>query len=280
MPSVADRSELARRRYLAVAAGSLAAALAGCGDDTSENRETVEIDHYTDWVPARDDLGRITADRPAAGRDAIGYDPELVSDGETMGIDVGSIDRRVRIGRYVALSGEFTADEVVDGIAASLESDGAIGDYDRYVEADAPDRIYAVRDGAAVLQYPVSPGNPAVLEAIVDAQTGAGDRLVDEDDDIERLVNELPSGDLVAFRRTPGVDSWAATGISYAFDATRASVTGVIAFADEAALADLDDETIRDRATFWFDIRPEDPDVSRDGRVATVSGTVANEDIR
>ncbi|MDZ7731016.1 MAG: hypothetical protein U5K37_08970 [Natrialbaceae archaeon] len=95
----------------------------------------------------------------------------------------------------IVVTGEFTGEEIRNGIQAEdfeLEEhgEGSYGEFERLVATNG-DLVVATREGEAVA------GSEGTVVPVIDAGTGEGERLVDEDDNTGQLIDELGSGEII-----------------------------------------------------------------------------------
>ncbi|QLH81458.1 hypothetical protein [Halosimplex pelagicum] len=138
----------------------------------------------------------------------------------------------------------------------------------------------ALRESALVLAFGVGGGDAgrSVVEAVVDAEAGAGPRYVDESDDCERLTDAIGSAHLLSGRTHPaeeGLDGAVAAGLGVEVGASETRVRAPAVFpegrVDEATLT----EWAADADAFYGG----EVETVVDGRVATARATVPTADV-
>lgn len=292
-----------RRRYLRTAAAIGAAGLAGCGFlDPQPDRP---YDPVATWLvaPAVDDraVGYAAESRsPAtfATAEPIPAETRESAAGWTSfdwgQIDPASVERTVEVDtaghaavpRYAVHEGSFDAGRVGDDLlGAGATPTGRHEGYDLYRDADAG-RTYGVGDGRLLVAGgPESTGTAAGVRTVVDAGTGATDRLLDRDADVGEVADRIEPGLQSALAvEDPTASSSAetgefsgvvATGLSWTLAGEDVETTEVFVFdrQDDISTAALDRYAARVR-----DLLPYDGYGFRvDGYVVVFSGTAPAE---
>jgi hypothetical protein len=203
-----------RRRYLSLAGGTSAAALAGClenDDDSEETGDTgnpdengdadeTQLPGWTDWIPA----STVTTDRrigvvdPETLRtefpdrvysqfqvstlpEAFGFDPSAMD----VVVSVGSQSRTV----LEVVIGSFDVDEVLTSIGADAENTDEYGGF-----------RMADEGGLAI-------GESAIIfgerKASIDTQSGDKTALAQENDDWNRMLRETAGSMVITAEQPP-----------------------------------------------------------------------------
>lgn len=264
-----------RRNVLCGTGTAILAGLAGCSGLPVVGGGGESDGSPVDWIPATvADLENPIADvaHPADmveveavantwwGEPHMGVDP---SDVETW-VVAGSNDTRHRIEVRI---GEFDPDSVrtvvEDRWEVSLEDGGQYGGFDRF---EFPDRDLSVglQDGVVVW------ATGDLFEATIDANAGDTERLIEESEEYELLVNSAGEFDAMG-TRLGGREADAATATGQARtvgpDETEVTHVAVYPTASDASAA----ESSRREAAESDGLTAID--VSVDGRVVTVAGT-------
>lgn len=256
-----------------------ASALAGCSslpfggedDDPSE---------YTDWIPDTDDAYRRFGSMRASDIAAIeGLPPELLED-RLLGVESSSIDQFLTLRQTglnllrTSLDDEQLRSDIAAELDGELEPRGDYEGYQRYGTPEA-DRVVAISDGVALL------GGDAAVRSVVDAGSGAGERLVEANQEFELLTDALRAGHLVQgsvvgdpSNQEAVQGGRTATGLRMDVGAEDTQQTHVFVYQSES---DVDVESVREEyeAQDGF----EDVSASTDGRVATVEFTTPTDEI-
>lgn len=285
-----DTTGSGRRRYLGTAAVGLCAMLAGCSDrlgrsdagsgDHENGTAERERDDPRHWVPeAATPEAFLLVEALGELRGIDAYEPRDGLGGRVFDVDVTSIERRVDVGGYTALTGEGVDDEFTE--RRSLQSEGSHGQYERFVD-DAGAEC-ALTDGVVVFQRVETTGEPVdvsvALESVLDARAGETDRLVDADDDFAALADAVSSGALRVVRPTPDDDAVAGTGASHEIGDDESTFLGAVVFEDDAAADDRTDDELAREFSLVHGVDADADDVSRDGTLATVTGIVPTQEI-
>ncbi len=305
------------RRDLLLAGGGTAAAgaLAGClgilgGDGGGDGGDGGGVDppEYANWFydPAaiegqnryaftRFELGTLRSNREALGEDVVDTLSDILAGPVTdVGADAAAVDRAVFLSDSVdAPAPSIHAGSVdADAVATTLEDRG----FSQATEHRGY-RIYVGPDGgvgfglgsAGVLRTPGT-GEEAVqsiLEAMVDARTGNGDRYVDANEGLRHLTASVGerlyvTGDpheryveTSTDASDPRFAGEVANGRRVALDGEDAAVAYLVVFdgTDSVDVGAVEEWAQAAQEDGLF-ARASDVSTSRDGRVVTVSGTV------
>lgn len=250
------------RREFVVGGGAVAATAGMAGCDRLPFGETAR---YAEWSPAR---GReevyITATRPAemaAVEDVSGADRIYHWE-----VDPEEVDLQLwSYSGWTVTEGDLSVADV-EYAFDSLESAGTYAGYDRY-HAGPTDPEVAFDDGTVVTGESVD-----VLEAVVDAEEGDGERLVDENDDVGTVHDVVGDGDAVHLWTYPEPeehDGEVAYGMAFDFAEGQSDV--VVAFVFRGSDA-VDEERIREK--FENDETVTEFSLSRDGRVLEINASI------
>lgn len=218
---------------------------------------------YADWTPAQgSEYVQIIATRPAEMADVD--DLEDVDEEYRWDVDPGDVDfHLVSLSGWSVTEGDLSVSDVEDAFDADLESAGEHAGYDRYSDVQANAEV-AFDDGTVVA------GRSAdVVEDVVDAGEGDGDRLVDENDDVGTVRDVIGDGDAVILGAVPEPeedDDEIAWGIAFDFAEGQSDLVYAVVFRDE----DVADEE-RLRENLEDDDAISEFSVSRDGRLVEVT---------
>lgn len=220
---------------------------------------------YADWTPARDsEYVQIIATRPADMAEVD--DLEEVDEEYRWDVDPADVDFHLEsFSGWSVTEGDLSMSDVEDTLDADLESGGGHAGYDRYSD-ESVDVEVAFDDGTVVAGRSAS-----VVEDVVDAGEGDGDRLVDEHDDVGRVRDVIDDGDAVILGAVPEPaedDEEVAWGISFDFAEGQSDLVYAIVYRDEDV---ADEEQLRE--DLEDDDAISDLSVSRDGRVVEVSAS-------
>lgn len=182
-----------------------------------------------------------------------------------LGIPVERVNEQVRYRSSVVLWGAFSAEELTSGLEEAQELsleplDSTLG-YQRYRHDDSEYYDLAVRDGAAVI------GRERPVDPLLEAGEEGTDRLIDEHDDLDLLVNELGLDQQVSGTielddgsLLPGAQ--VATGRTVEYGAEAHLIRRVVVFETES---DVDEAGVRSE---WAgEDRVQDLSTSTDGRL-------------
>lgn len=268
-----------RRDVLLGSGTAMLAGLAGCSEFAFPGGGSDSDDGPVDWIPASIGDGNrpvLAVARTAAMREideiaesgvleaTIDVDPELV---DTAALGGASFDGDYR--EFVVATGDLEEDAAVSAVEnrydASLESDGEYGGYTRFSATDG--NVVAGYDGDVVIG-----GHSTLFESVVDAVEGDGERLVDADEDFERLVDAAGSVDYLRVSYTdPERDGPVLAGVSYDFASGESDVTLYGLYEDESAASEDDADLQQYLQSVGI---LSDTTESVDGRLVTVTGTV------
>jgi len=321
--------EQTRRRFLAASAVMGTGALAGC----NAVRDAIPfiggggLGDYQQWVVPGDefDQGADTVNFRAANQQAI-YDnrdslqPSTYQSLRATYRRIGVVGRDVSMDLAMprggsepnrVLNGSFEVSEVTaeleDDTNTEYESDGDHDGFEIFVvsDTDQPQTAVGVSEGTIVIGHRVEPpfgadwdAVPAadVVEGIVDAGSGSGNRAVDSSEDFATLVNTLNSGtrlsggvrdEEVGSDDGPNADAEAgqfegevASGQSVSINGSTTSIQWVVVFSSEG---DVDTGDVND----WVEARDNsgtlararNVEVSQNGRTAVVNAEIDTYDL-
>ncbi|MFB6142163.1 MAG: hypothetical protein ABEJ30_02335 [Halorientalis sp.] len=291
--------DISRRRVLQGGTVASAMALAGCSSVTNLLGGGGG-GAYTQWLYApgtisNDDHYQFQLLRPQkfeAHEDNLGSFYENIqgqSEIAAVELDFAQMKTLVSADPGAAITHQKSADD----ITGSLEDNGFDQDdehegYDIYVGSDEQ-QAFGVSGSKLVGATPgifndVDPVN--VVEAVIDAKVGKGERYVDENDDFDTLTDQIGGSTAYAFGGThEQYDSGApkdgkfegsvATSLGISFDHDGATIKTYIVFEEQGA---IDKETIRDVVEddqYYEDV--DGSSVSFSGRVAILTGRASYE---
>lgn len=220
---------------------------------------------YADWTPVPDrDYVQVVASRPAEMAEV----DDLESAEEEYLWDVDPVDVDFHLWSFLGwgvTEGDLSMQDVEDAVESDLESAGEYAGYDRYSAGDGDVEV-AFDEGTVVRG-----DSAAVVEALVDAREGDGERLVDENDDVGTVHDAIGDGDAVvlgAVLEPEEDDEEVAWGVAFDFAEGESDLVYASVFRDE----DVADEE-RIRSNLEDDDAISDVTVSRDGRVVEVTAS-------
>lgn len=264
-----------RRELLLGSGAAMLPSLAGCVGFLEDGEDT-ERDPI-DWFPA----SIAGYDEPFVGFGHLADAVEIEAVANSywghpiMGVDPSDIETFFWGGsadpeyRLDAMVGDFAADPIrartEDRRQITLEDAGEYGEFDRYDYPDS-EQVLGVTEGVAI------DTEEELFEAVVDARAGDTQRLIDDHEDFQLLVDS--TGDFDFMQGNVGWhedDGATVTGESRAIgsDETELSRLAVYPSESDASAAERDR-----RAEAENDYPLSDVEVTIDGRVLVVSGMV------
>lgn len=199
---------------------------------------------------------------------------------EPAGVTFENLDGLLSVDPATVYVGSFDADSVTgsledSGFSRRTEHEG----HAIYAASDGSGPAFGVSDDTVVAATDGANGED-VVTTVLDAESGNGDRYVDENEDLKALTDELGEPTYVNGRTRTKVVSTdvesgefageVANGAGFSVDGDTTDVTVALVFDSPEDVST--DEVEQWTETDTFDT-VEDAEVSSSGRVATVTGT-------
>jgi hypothetical protein len=220
-------------------------------------------------------------DRQESAEDSFPLDP--------MGVDYDEVNDRLNLGTGGVVNGQFQRSDVVDELDDE-DYDDEDDDYSGYAIYQKNDqRAVGVKNNQAVHVQTGFGGNVDVVDAvetIIDTKTGDEDRYQDESEDMNTVLNQVGSGDVVFGFTQEEVDDTntdrgqfegqVGTGVQANFNGDTTNVRYVIVHADSDAV-DMDDveDWVDDSDTF-DDV--DNVSTNQNGRSVVIAGQIDTDD--
>ena len=240
---------------------------------------------YTSWVPSPAELA--TVER----FNVVRIDPQSVCDAdvvaqsaertladavgralELLGVPFAELSGLSFIGHFaIVFEGSFRTGRLADRLAgADFRSVGSHEGYALYADEAT---LVAVSADAVVFGPWAGEGTAGVIEGVIDAKVGEGQRYVGTDAAVAELTEVLGNGDLIVGRTGADVgpiDPVEATGIAWRFDGQTAKAAVAFVFPDGSTVDTDALGHVTERDT-WADY--DDLDIGQRGRVGVVTAT-------
>lgn len=206
-----------------------------------------------------------------------------------MGVDYDEVNNRLSLGTGGVVNGQFQQSDVVDELDDE-DYDDEDEDYSGYAIYQKNDsRAVGVRNNQAVYVQAGFGGDVDVVDAvetIIDTKTGDEDRYQNESEDMNTVLNQVGSGDIVfGFTREEVDDTntdrgqfegQVGTGVQANFNGDTTNVKYAIVHADS-------DEVDMDEIEDWVDDSDTFDDVdnvstNQNGRTAVITGQIDTDD--